>query len=456
MLNISKNRIEGLVDLKQYKSFSMVRDYKSVKILRRLLTVFFFILLVIMFIPWTQNIRGRGTLTTLKPDQRPQSLHSVIAGRIEKWYVTEGNYVKKGDTILYISEINQDYFDSNLLKRTEEQIKSKELAVESYMENIKAVDSQIDAMIRTQNLKLEQARNSVKQAELKIISDSIDIKAFKTELEIAQRQEQRFQDLYEAGLKSLTDLELKKQNTQAVLAKYIGAENKLLTSKNELINKEIELNSIENQYRDKMSKAKSDKFASLSKMYDAEAVVTKMQNQYMNYSVRSGLYYITAPQEGYITQAVRSGIGEVIKEGEELLNIMPAKYDLAVTMYVRPMDLPLVKIGQEVRFIFDGWPSVAFSGWPNISFGTFGGTVVAIDNFTSSNGLFRILVSPDPNDIEWPKELRVGSGAIGMALLKDVPIWYELWRKLNGFPPDYYSREDLIDKNQKEKLNEIL
>ena len=22
-------------------------------------------------------------------------------------------------------------------------------------------------------------------------------------------------------------------------------------------------------------------------------------------------------------------------------------------------------------------------------------------------------------------------------MLKDVPIWYELWRQFNGFPPDY-------------------
>jgi hypothetical protein len=32
----------------------------------------------------------------------------------------------------------------------------------------------------------------------------------------------------------------------------------------------------------------------------------------------------------------------------------------------------------------------------------------------------------------------MGTGAQGIALLKDVPIWYELWRNINGFPPDYY------------------
>mgnify|MGYP001423425278 FL=1 len=173
-------------------------------------------------------------------------------------------------------------------------------------------------------------------------------------------------------------------------------------------------------------------------MYDAEAMVTKMQNQYMNYSVRRGLYYITAPQTGYVTKAIRSGIGETIKEGEEVVSIMPEKYDLAVEMYVKPVNLPLVSKGQKVRFMFDGWPSIVFSGWPNLSYGTFGGKVVAIDNFISENGKYRMLVAPDKSDVPWPEALRVGSGANGIALLRDVPIWYELWRNLNGFPPDYY------------------
>ena len=85
--------------------------------------------------------------------------------------------------------------------------------------------------------------------------------------------------------------------------------------------------------------------------------------------------------------------------------------------------------------------AIVFSGWPNASFGAFGGEVVAIDNFISANGKYRVLVSPDPDDHPWPEGLRVGSGAVGMALLNDVPIWYELWRQLNGFPPNYYSPE---------------
>jgi len=34
--------------------------------------------------------------------------------------------------------------------------------------------------------------------------------------------------------------------------------------------------------------------------------------------------------------------------------------------------------------------------------------------------------------------VKVGAGAQGFALLKNVRIWFELWRQINGFPPEYY------------------
>ncbi len=451
MLNLSPNKIDHRVDKSKYTSFSMLKNFRAGKIFSRLLVTLFTIFLVILFLPWTQNIRSKGYVTTLTPSQRPQTINSIIAGRIEKWFVREGNYVNKGDTILFISEIKDEYFDPDLLSRTEDQILSKELTVKSYMEKVKALDSQIDALIKTKRLKLEQAENYLKQAQLKIQSDSADLEAAEINLRIADEQYDRMVKLNEQGLKSLTDLEARRSKKQEALSKKISAENKLLTTRNELINAEIEITSIENQFRDKLSKAESEKYASLSQMYDAEALVTKMQNQYMNYSVRSGLYYITAPQDGYITKAIRSGIGETVKEGEELMSIMPSEYDLAVEMYIKPVDLPLVRTGQQVQFLFDGWPSIVFSGWPNASYGTFAGKVVAVDNFISPNGKYRILVSPDENEKEWPEGLRVGSGATGLALLEDVPIWYEIWRKLNGFPPNYYDKTEGLPTNQSEK-----
>ncbi len=440
MLNISNKGIGHAFENNKFSALRHINSMKSGKVFLRLLVVVFAIAFIFMFLPWTQNVRAEGDVTTLKPDQRPQTIHSIIAGRIEKWYIQEGDYVSKGDTILFISEIKDDYFDPNLLERTQEQVKSKEFAVKSYMEKVKALDNRIDALSQTGKLKLEQTKNKLKQAQLKILSDSIDYKAASISFKIGEDQFDRMQNLYDEGLKSLTDLENRKNKVQEAQAKMISSENKLLTTRNELINAQVELTSIQAQYRDDIAKAESEKYTAMSNMYDAEATVTKLQNQYSNYSFRSNLYYITSPQNGYITKALQVGLGETIKEGSSIVSIMPADYSLAIALYVKPIDLPLMEVGQEVRIQFDGWPAIVFSGWPNTSYGTYGGKVFAIDNFISDNGKFRVLVEPDTLQYHWPTALRVGGGTNNMLLLKQVPIWYELWRQLNGFPPDFYKK----------------
>lgn len=455
MLNVSKSSETLQIETHKLKAFNKVEAKKSERVLIRLLSVTFLVFFIFLFIPWTQNIRAKGRVTALQPDQRPQAINSAIGGRIEKWFVQEGDFVKKGDTILFVSEIKDDYFDPNLLERTQEQLLAKEMSVKSYMEKVKAQDNQIDALLQTGKLKLEQAQNKLEQARLKIISDSTDYQAAIINFNIANEQLIRMEELYKEGLKSLTDLEGRKMALQKAQAQKISAENKLLTSRNEEINARVELISIQAQYRESIAKAESDKFTALSNMYDAEATVTKLQNQFMNYSIRLGLYYVTAPLDGYITKAIQSGIGEIIKEGDEIITIMPAYYDLAVEMFVKPIDYPLLERGQKVRIQFDGWPAIIFSGWPNTSYGTYGGQVFAVDNFTNEAGLFRVLVQPDPEDVTWPSALRVGGGADNMLLLKDVPIWYELWRQINGFPPDYYQTPGgggvKMDKPKREK-----
>lgn len=438
MLNISQKDVAQYIDTDRYNSFSLLEEGKRAPRVAYFFSGLLVIILIVMFLPWTQNIRSRGVLTALKPEHRPQTVHTTIDGRIEQWYVAEGDYVVPGDTVLRISEIKDAYFDPALVQRVESQVSAKMQSATAYRDKIQALENQLEAMEKTRLNKLQQARNYIMQAKLQVRSDSIDLVAAETNYQIAEKQFGRFEELYNDGLKSLTELEMRKLKFQESQAKLISQENKLMTSRNKLDNAVVELETIENTFQDKIAKTQSDKFTAVSNLYDTEATVTKLRNQLANYSIRQGFYYIEAPQQGYITKAVKTGIGETIKAGEQVVSIMPADAKLAVEMYVKPLDLPLLDKGQDVRFMFDGWPAIVFSGWPNVTYGTFGGEVVAIDRFISSNGKYRVLVAPDPKEEPWPDALQVGTGANGITLLKDVPIWYELWRQLNGFPPDYY------------------
>jgi adhesin transport system membrane fusion protein len=415
---------------------------KKDRVLKRLLFSLLVMLIIILCLPWTQNISGNGRLTSLRPDQRPQSIQTVIPGKIEAWYVKEGDYVKSGDTIMRISEIKDDYFDPNLLVNVEDQIKSKESSVSGYMQKVAALDRQIDALNESAKLKRSQQELKIKQLGLKVQSDSMEFSVASSNAIIARDQYDRFKSLFEKGLKSETELEQREVAYQNARSKQVESENKLLIARQELTNARTELNTITQDYRDKVSKSESDKFSTMSMLYDTEAQVTKLQSQYAGYSQRSGFYYITSPADGYITRAIQTGVGETIKEGDEIVSLMPANYQLAVELMVKPIDYPLLSKGQKVRFIFDGWPAFVFSGWPGASAGTYGGLVVAIDNFTNDKGEYRILVAPDPDDVAWPPGIRVGAGARGMALLNDVPLGYELWRQFNGFPPNYYQADE--------------
>ncbi len=437
MLNISNNnRIDE--NIEKYKTYKNLSERPHYKILNKIIIGVSILGIVILFLPWTQNISGTGAVTTLKPDQRPQTVHSAIAGRIEKWYVKEGDFVKKGDTILFISETKEEYLDPNLVENTESQLKAKEMAQQSYGGKVSSLSAQIQAIENERVLKIQQAKNKVRQSILKVKSDSMDLVAVKTQIKIATTQFNRSVSLNKEGLKPMTDVEEKRLKLQETEAKLITQENKLITSENELINAKVEINRIIAEYNDKLSKTKSDQFTALSSQFDTEAQVNKLKNQYNNYKIRNGMYYITAPQNGYVNRALQSGIGETIKEGTQIVSIMPSKYDIAVETYVSPIDLPLIHKGEKVRVWFDGWPTIVFSGWPNMSYGTFGGKIVAVENFISPNGKFRVLIAPDENEAPWPKQISIGSGAQTLALLDNVPIWFEIWRTLNGFPPNYY------------------
>jgi multidrug resistance efflux pump len=410
-----------------------------------------------MFLPWTQNIRAKGYVNTRSPEQRPQAIQSVIDGRLEKWYVKEGDFVEKGDTIVFISEVKSEYFDPELLIRTSEQVDAKSQSINSYNEKVIALQNQYIALEEGYKLKIEQIYNKIEQARNKISMDSIDLLAFETNLEIARNQLDRTNQLYEKGLKSLTELQEKELKVQSAAAKVSVQRNKFLNQKNMRANLMIDLLATEREYADKLAKSQSDQQSALSDKLESMAATSKLRNQLSNYSERQKFYYIKAPQSGYITKAIKKGLGETIKEGTDIATIMPATYDLAIELYLKPQDLPLISLENNVILRFDGWPTIVISGWPEASTGLFSGKIVAIDQFANEKGFYRILISPDTEEKIWPKELRVGTGANAFILLKEVPIWYEIWRQLNGFPADFYGLEsdDLKELKLKAPLKTI-
>ncbi len=421
MLKLSTNYIDKIIHQDKLYSLRALKTPQAGKILAKWLTVVGFIFLVFIFLPWQQNIRGTGKVTALSPMNRPQTVEAIIAGQIRKWHVSEGQSIKKGDTIVTISEVKDKYFDPQLLSRMLEQIQAKENSLQSKDQKSRALKRQINALKAGMQNKIDQS-----QAKLE---------AEKVRLKNAENQFQRNKNLYEAGNIPLTKFQDYEYKFQGAQADYTNAQ--------------IELDRVEAEYLDKISKAESDLSNTLAEIFDGQGDLAKYRNEYANMQIRTNQYQILAPQDGILVKAMKAGIGETIKEGDAVCTVMPITSDIALEMFVRAMDVPLLSKGRKVRIQFDGWPALQFSGWPSVSVGTFGGNVEVIDYVNSKPGMFRILVTPDPQDEAWPIQLRNGSGLKGWVMLDNVPIWYEIWRQLNGFPPRLYKEN--LDSIMKEE-----
>jgi len=417
MLKISSRSVEKMMPQDRLYSLRSLDTPMAGKLLLRWLIGIGFIFLIVLFLPWQQNIRGTGKVTALSPGNRPQTIETVIAGRIQNWKVQEGQFVNKRDTIAIISEVKEKYFDPQMLSRLREVIVAKENSLQSKDLKARALKRQIKAL-------REGMRTKMNQAKAKLEAEHV-------RFDNAKNQFDRNKTLFDAGNIPLT--------------KYQDIEYKYQAAEADYINAEIEIDRVEAEYLDKINKAESDLNNTLAEQFDTEADIAKLRNELVNMEIRSQQYFILAPQSGFVVKATQAGIGETIKEGEPVCTIMPQSDDLAVEMHVKAMDVPLISKGRIVRIEFDGFPALQFSGWPSISVGSFGGIVEVIDYVNSKPGEFRILVIPDKEDDSWPKQIRNGSGIHGWVMLDSVSVWYEIWRQLNGFPPSLY--EEPFEEN---------
>ena len=434
-MNEIKKKIEALETSYSFKSIPAVYLEGRKSRVIKWFTGTLIMGICILFLPWTQNIRARGYVTTLRQENRPQELNSVIGGKIAKWYVKEGDLVQTGDTIAQLTEIKDSYLDPNLIGRTQDQISAKTNGINQYRLKVEAIQNQISAL--EQGLQVK-----TRQLTIKVVSDSMDAMAAENEYAIAETQLKRASIMKDSGLMSTLQIEQRIQAKQSSLAKKITAANKFVNAKSEI-------NQILQEYNEKIYKARSEMASANSEIAAGEAEIAKLNNQASNYVMRNNFYYLLAPQSGQIVKAAKAGINEIIKEGEKIAEIVPSSPSHAVEIFVPAIDIPLLSLGQEVKFLFDGYPAILFSGWPGASYGIFNGQIVAIENTSDAKGNFRVLVAEDKTSKPWPKTLKMGVGASSIALLKNVSVWYELWRNVNGFPPDYYETSKDEKKSKK-------
>lgn len=391
-------------------------------------TIFLLVASLLLFLPWQQTVKGIGTVTALNPIERNYKIVATIDGFIDSIYVKENQFVKKGDKLFSMKDLDNTYEQklSNILEEYQKSLKNTKESYLNVKNNLKQQKNSIQMGIEVYDTKLVQLQNRLKALHQQE-------KALTNQYNIEKRNYQRAERLFANGIESQRNLELKKfsmlktkANVKKITIDIENIYNDIQIIKKEKISfkneSELKLNNIQN------------------KLLNLQSNMNRLQQSIDKSSITISRYSskeIVAKNDGYVMRIYQTNKNRFVKKGEEIMYFSPKVNQRAILLKIPTFNMPLIKKGLKVRIIFYGWPSLQISGWPKISHGTYGGVINSIEQTSHEKGFYYAVVVEDKNDEPWPSEenLRIGTEASIWVRLQIVPIWYELWRLIAAQPP---------------------
>ena len=401
------------------------------------LLIFFF--LMIAFVPWTQTITATGQLSAYSPYERPQDIESQITGRIRKWHVYEGVRVKKGDLILELDDVDPNFMAPELLVLLEQSKTALEQNRKAALDRAGQLEKRIKEMQNLVKAAVPSAEARVIEAESKVREAEQLVAAAKIAVDTAELNVERHRQLAERGLVSQRELEVAIQGAIGSNAERQGAEATLKAAQQGMRALRFGRDQISADVLQRLLDAEAMRAGALADAAAASDQLAAVSLRLSNATQRRSASRLFAPMDGTVVRMAEIGPGQTVHQGDKLMRISPSSADKAVEMWADGLDAPLLNVGRKVKLLFYGIPAIPLPAWPELMAGTYGGVIKVVDQVDDGKGNFRFWVVPDPEDRPWPEQahVRQGTKAMGWVILNRVPLWYEIWRRFNLFPPDY-------------------
>jgi multidrug efflux pump subunit AcrA (membrane-fusion protein) len=446
---LSEISIDDLATSSKLQSWEAVQIPERLKFSSRLaIKLVILFLLIIAFVPWTQTITVTGQLSAYSPYERPQDIEAQITGRIQKWHVFEGVRVKQGDLIVELEDYDPNFMAPDLLSFLDQRKKALEQTRKAALSRADQLDKRIKEMQNLVKAAVPGAQARVGEADNKVLEALQKIEAAKIAVATAELNVERHKQLAEQGLVSQRELELTIQAALASKADLQGARANLKAAEQSTKALGFGRQQISAEVLQRLLDAEAARDASVGEAAKAADQLADVSLRMSNATQRRIASKILAPIDGTVVKMAEAGAGETVRQGDKIVRISPNSLDKAIEMTADGIDAPLLNVGRKVKILFYGIPAIPLPAWPEVMAGTYTGVIKVIDQVDDGKGNFRFWVVPDPEDRMWPEQnhVRQGTKAMGWVILNRVPLWYELWRRFNLFPPDYQERPpSLID-----------
>jgi multidrug efflux pump subunit AcrA (membrane-fusion protein) len=395
--------------------------------------------LLLMFVPWTQTINVTGQLSAYSPYERPQDIEAQIQARLKKWHVFEGVRVKQGELILELEDIDPNFMAPELLVLLDQQKVALEMQRKAALDRAGQLEKRIGEMENLVKAAVPSAEARVRESENRVRAAEQRIIAAKVAYDTAQLNVDRHRQLATQGLVSQRELEVSIQSAIGTKADLKAAEAHLREAQQNMKGLSFGKEQVSADVIQQLLHAEAMRAEALALAATAADQLASISLRLSNATQRRIYSRIVAPIDGTVVKMAQVGAGETVKPGEKLVRISPTSADKAAELVAEGIDAPLLNPGRKVRLLFYGIPAIPLPAWPELMAGTFGGVIKVVDQVDDGKGNFRFWVVPDPNDRPWPEQshVRQGTKVMGWVILNRVPLWYELWRRFNLFPPDY-------------------
>ena len=413
-----------------------VRSPRAARKLALALGVLFLLLPpALLLVPWQQNVPAKGRVTALDPLDRTQTIPAPVTGRLVELLVQEGSFVEKGQVLARMADQDPQYalrLEQQAQFATDKVRAAKDM-VEFYEQQRLLLEDAREQAISSARFAYNVARENVRVTERELEGHQADLAQKLADWERKSR-------LWERGVVSELDFQKAEADYLGAKAKVQAAEAKVEQALASEQAKKADMAKIASDQQAKIESVKSSREEARSKAALAEKELTDATTKVE----RQKTQVVTAPRTGTVLRVHAANTADFLLQGTPLIELIPDTEQLAVELWVRGLDAPLITPGRKVRLQFEGWPAVQFAGWPSVAVGTFGGEVSFVDAQGSKDGDFRIVILPDEEDAPWPDRfyLRQGVRANGWVLLDTVSLGYEIWRNLNAFPPSVRSAPD--------------
>lgn len=394
----------------------------------RVILIIVAILAAMLFLPWQQTVEGEGELIAQNPSQRVNMISATVDGFVDALYVRENEYVKKGDKLFRMVDLDQNY--SNRIGKMDESINNQLLYTKdeflTLTQNRSNLMEQMSTGSDLYSKRYQQAKDKLKNIALSRI-------ALEQNLKIEQLNYERIKELYKESIESKRSLE--------------RAENSYVKAKTELENNDVDLDVqkrqmeiIEKEKQQFMLDASNKIRTADNSMNSAQVRLNGLKRDDERQSSDIARYEtsdVRAQKDGHVLRVLVNDKNLYLSKGEPVLQFSPNVTKRTVIVKIADFHMPLIKRGLPVRIMFYGWPTFQVSGWPAVKHGTFSGFIDRVDPIAFNKEFYYAYVTEDPKE-PWPSDevLRVGTRATVLIRLKVIPIWAQLWRIMNAAPPE--------------------